>query len=508
MLLVYATSIAYAQSLFINISMNKQILKVGEEVILKGNVTLDNQPIYDALVAIQVNKPDNTPYIMRTKTTGQAQNTWPIQILDVYTCNYTGEPQNNFTRNSIAYINITYRNNQQTALTALLAIYIQYSTGSPYKVIFPRGETPFKIEPQTRESIIMSFEIPSNAPYGTATVYANMYTQMPIHNGYPYCPEKVTTFMIMTENPKPSPEIQNPPNFEVKFSLSTATPGSYSVYVTTCYSGIEVANTLTFAVQPQSVPPIADFMYWPSVVGVNLTTTFDASPSLPQGYDDVIIKYEWDFGDGTPQVIVIGTPDNPPNPIVTHIFKQQGNYTVTLKVTDNEGLTAQTSKKIIVYSRIPPTADFTWSPQIAIAGRTVTFDGGLSRPGWNGMVYPPIVRYIWDFGDGIVQETQSSTVYHIYQNAGNYTVRLTVVDVDGMQDSETKGLTVLSAPPQGSPDVDGNGRVDMTDVVIVLDAFGSTPGKPNWNPIADINMDYKVDMTDVIIVLDNFGKYV
>jgi len=497
-----------AQTLFINLSTNKQIFKIGENVILTGNVTLNNQPVYDALVAIQINKPDNTPYIIRTKTTGQNQNSWPAEILELYTCDYKGEPKNNFTRNTIAYIRVTYRNNQQSAIYAILTIYIQYSTASPYKVIFPLGETPFRIDPQKTESITSSFEIPSNAPYGNTTIYANLYSQMPINDGYPYCPEKTTTFTIVTTSPIQPPEQQNPPNFEVKFSLSMAAPGSYSVYATTRYNGIQVSNTMTFPVLPQAVPPKADFIYSPSTVGVNLTVTFDASPSLPQGFNDVIIAYEWNFGDGTPPIKVNGTPDNPPNPTITHVFLTAGNYTVTLKVTDNEGLSDQTSKIITVYKVIPPTANFIWSPQIPIVDRTITFDAGLSKPGWNGKEHPPIIRYTWDFGDGYMIDTTNSITYHTYQNPNNYTVILTVTDSDGMQNSTAKIVTVLPPPPQGSPDVDGNGRVDMTDVVIVLDAFGSTPGKPNWNPVADINRDDKIDMTDIIIVLDNFGKYV
>jgi hypothetical protein len=48
----------------------------------------------------------------------------------------------------------------------------------------------------------------------------------------------------------------------------------------------------------------------------------------------------------------------------------------------------------------------------------------------------------------------------------------------------------------------------MTDLITVLRAFGSTPGKPTWNPIADVDQNGRVDMTDVMVVLVNFGKYV
>lgn len=48
-----------------------------------------------------------------------------------------------------------------------------------------------------------------------------------------------------------------------------------------------------------------------------------------------------------------------------------------------------------------------------------------------------------------------------------------------------------------APDVDGNGKIDMKDVGSVARAFGSTPGKPGWNPLVDFNSDEKIDMRDV-----------
>jgi hypothetical protein len=56
-------------------------------------------------------------------------------------------------------------------------------------------------------------------------------------------------------------------------------------------------------------------------------------------------------------------------------------------------------------------------------------------------------------------------------------------------------------------DVDGQGRVDMGDVVSILKAFGSTVGQPNYNPNCDIENTGKVDMSDVVIALRNFGQH-
>jgi predicted GH43/DUF377 family glycosyl hydrolase len=55
-------------------------------------------------------------------------------------------------------------------------------------------------------------------------------------------------------------------------------------------------------------------------------------------------------------------------------------------------------------------------------------------------------------------------------------------------------------------DVNMDGKVDVKDLIAVVKAFGSSPGKPRWNPTADENEDEKIDMIDILIVARNFGK--
>ena len=81
------------------------------------------------------------------------------------------------------------------------------------------------------------------------------------------------------------------------------------------------------------VPPVAD-IYVPSNVSVNQTIVFDASGSFDE--DGVIVSYYWDFGDG----------ENGSGISPSHVYKDPGQYNVTLVVTDNNGITY--SKSIIV----------------------------------------------------------------------------------------------------------------------------------------------------------------
>lgn len=57
-----------------------------------------------------------------------------------------------------------------------------------------------------------------------------------------------------------------------------------------------------------------------------------------------------------------------------------------------------------------------------------------------------------------------------------------------------------------NPDLNGDGKVDLADLIITVGAFGSREGHPRWNPIADLNEDGKVNMIDLGIIAKNFGS--
>jgi hypothetical protein len=59
-------------------------------------------------------------------------------------------------------------------------------------------------------------------------------------------------------------------------------------------------------------------------------------------------------------------------------------------------------------------------------------------------------------------------------------------------------------------DINGDGIVDILDGVIIGVAFGSRPGDPKWNPIADIapegEPDNLIDIQDIVLWATYFGK--
>lgn len=82
--------------------------------------------------------------------------------------------------------------------------------------------------------------------------------------------------------------------------------------------------------------PLARFSAQPTSGHVPLEVTFDASASADP--DGTISGYHWDFADGA-----TGS-----GRLVSHIYNDEGEYTVSLTVTDNDGAQSQAAAVIVV----------------------------------------------------------------------------------------------------------------------------------------------------------------
>ncbi|RLI43787.1 hypothetical protein DRO69_08855 [Candidatus Bathyarchaeota archaeon] len=189
----------------------------------------------------------------------------------------------------------------------------------------------------------------------------------------------------------------------------------------------------------QPLPPVANFTWSPSIPKVGESVTFDASSSTPNGGE--IVSYEWDFGD---RHHVSGK-------IVSHKYTSSGTFTVTLNVTDSEGLWDVEQKQIQVVQPHGPKAEFTAIPETANVGELVKFDASASLPGWNGTHEIPITEYRWDFGDGNKTTTSNPIAYHSFSSSGNYYVTLTVYAPGATPeiDSVSRKVTIISVPVGG-----------------------------------------------------------
>jgi len=54
-------------------------------------------------------------------------------------------------------------------------------------------------------------------------------------------------------------------------------------------------------------------------------------------------------------------------------------------------------------------------------------------------------------------------------------------------------------------DVNGDGKVDLSDVLAVALAFGARPGDPLWSPNLDVDGNGSVDLIDYLATALNYG---
>lgn len=131
----------------------------------------------------------------------------------------------------------------------------------------------------------------------------------------------------------------------ITLSHTWASKGTYEVNVKAIdeYSTESDWATLTVNMShttENNKPPFASFTWTPLNPASNQTITFDASTSNDS--DGSLTLYEWDWdNDGTYDV-------SHTTPTATHLWTQAGNYSVTLRVTDNGGVTTLKAMAVFV----------------------------------------------------------------------------------------------------------------------------------------------------------------
>lgn len=89
---------------------------------------------------------------------------------------------------------------------------------------------------------------------------------------------------------------------------------------------------------------------------------------------------------------------------------------------------------------------------------------------------------------------------------GNYTIEVETLLTPGEINVASNVLVDGTLRINLMGDVNGDGKVDMSDIMTIVNAFGSYPGHPRWNPDCDLNHDGRIDLADVVLALMNFGK--
>lgn len=141
------------------------------------------------------------------------------------------------------------------------------------------------------------------------------------------------------------------------------------------------------------------------------------------GAGNTNVSWQWDFGNGA--------TSTQQNPFVT--YSTTGNYTVTLRVTNDKGCTKIISRPNYISVTPGVVAGFTNSqPTVCSAPADITFTNTSTGPG--------TLSYLWDFGDGTTSTLQNPV--HSYTNNSTFNVTLTTISSSGCEDTATRTVTI------------------------------------------------------------------
>ncbi len=189
------------------------------------------------------------------------------------------------------------------------------------------------------------------------------------------------------------------------------------------------------------------------VVAVNEEVSFDGSGSSDP--DGAVGRYRWDFGDGNS-----GT-----GMVARHRYRESGDYTVTLTVTDDAGLPNSSTR-----ATAKVTVNAAPAPVISVAGgacfgRPFGLDARQSSDPDGA-----IRNFEWDLGDGA--KASGAEISHVFSDPGVYNVVLTADDGAGLANSRRAASKALhvNRPPSASA---GPDRSVCAGETVAFDGGGS-----------------------------------
>ena len=220
--------------------------------------------------------------------------------------------------------------------------------------------------------------------------------------------------------------------------------------------GDEASQSVEIVIVPETVEitPTADFGFDRDTVEVGDSVTFT---SRSTGSPDSL---QWDFGDNSGDL----------GRVVTHTYDEPGNYTVTLTAASAVGSTTASTVIRVLSDVDPPEAvigDF--DPEI-VDGQLVTFTSLSTND-------PTSIT--WDFGDGT--SGSGETVRHLWEDPGNYRVRLEVSNSAGSDSAFVDIQVDPSLNPPRARFIQTATEVFVDEVVTFTDLSTNNPTSLEWN---------------------------
>ncbi|GAB3689746.1 hypothetical protein GCM10028857_25450 [Salinarchaeum chitinilyticum] len=234
-------------------------------------------------------------------------------------------------------------------------------------------------------------------------------------------------------------------------SHTYATAGEYEVQLTVTDSGGNVDSTNVTVTVTEPPDPVASLPA-PDAATVGETIALDAggSDTGPNA------SYSWSID---------GNATNASGATFQHAFSTSGEHTVSVNVSDDYGWDVnQTTIEVFA----PATAEIRANRTAVETGEAIAFEAG--GPTAN------VVDYTWTFGD-VTDPAGNQTVTHGYDEAGNYTVTLTVTDSAGNANTTTEIVHVEPSSEPAGPtavlDAPGSATVNETVTFDAGDSAGT-----------------------------------
>lgn len=325
----------------------------------------------------------------------------------------------------------------------------------------------------------------------------------------------------------------------VQFKVATSGNCTLQLSETKLSKSFESMNPIDNVVMNGSfytTTPVANFTYshYPAV---NERTSFDASasydPDNSTALNNGIATYAWDFGDGNVNVTS--------SPFTNYTYVNEGNYSVTLNVTDYDGNAWNFTQTVTVHTLIihdvgitdidPP--QFMLNTTLGVyetSGKlpiriTVMNNGTYPEETCNVTVYAENATNKIDIGTQTVIFSTINVSYNFeFQwcllafkwnvsglSMGDYNISAVVTGVESdpsLGDNSVEGGTVrvyLTGDVSGNRSGVRDNMTNMRDIQYLILLFNTTPTSSNWTVDADLNGDGRVNMRDINIVIQYFN---
>ena len=292
---------------------------------------------------------------------------------------------------------------------------------------------------------------------------------------------------------------QGPGTYEA-ISLDDPSGGSAepSGLVDSAYPNGTTSFTVTYAALSVGVSPISISLD----INQSQLFTSNVSDGTPP------YTYQW-YQNGAP---VSGATD----PTWNFTATSAGSYTVYVEVNDSAGMEAKSDPATVTVN-IHDIALTSVTSSKTVVGQGYSLDTNVTAADlgsypetFNVTVYANTTTIA---SQNVTLSSGNSTIITFSWNTtgvayGNYTISAYATPVPGQTNTTnnncTGGLVAVSIPG----DLNGDFKVNLADLVILTQAYGSNPDSANWNPNADITDSGTVGLSDLAVLAANYGKYI